>query len=37
MAARVLADYFIPGGKSCNAPFKLTPMPTLRPAARWSS
>src|SRR5512137_383242 len=31
MAARVLADYFIPGGKACGAPFKLTPMPTLRP------
>jgi NAD(P)H-dependent flavin oxidoreductase YrpB (nitropropane dioxygenase family) len=31
MAARVLEDYFIPGGKSSNAPFKLTPMPTLRP------
>ena len=31
MAARILADYFIPGGKSCSAPFKLTPMPTLRP------
>jgi NAD(P)H-dependent flavin oxidoreductase YrpB (nitropropane dioxygenase family) len=31
MAARVLSDYFIPGGKSSRAPFKLTPMPTLRP------
>lgn len=31
MAARVLADYFIPGGKPLAAPFKLTPMPTLRP------
>jgi NAD(P)H-dependent flavin oxidoreductase YrpB (nitropropane dioxygenase family) len=31
MADRVLADYFIPGGKSSSAPFKLTPMPTLRP------
>jgi nitronate monooxygenase len=31
MAARVLADYFIPGGKLPVAPFKLTPMPTLRP------
>jgi nitronate monooxygenase len=31
MAARVLSDYFIPGGKSPRAPFKLTPMPTLRP------
>jgi NAD(P)H-dependent flavin oxidoreductase YrpB (nitropropane dioxygenase family) len=31
MAARVLADYFIPGGKRPAAPFKLTAMPTLRP------
>lgn len=31
MAARVLKDYFIPGGKASGAPFKLTPMPTLRP------
>ena len=30
MAARVLADHFIPGGKAPRAPFKLTPMPTLR-------
>jgi nitronate monooxygenase len=31
MAGRILADYFIPGGKSPRTPFKLTPMPTLRP------
>jgi nitronate monooxygenase len=31
MAARVLADYFVPGGKASHAPFKLTPMPSLRP------
>jgi nitronate monooxygenase len=31
MAARVLANHFISGGKSSNVPFKLTPMPTLRP------
>ena len=31
MADRVLTDYFIPGGKSATAPFKLTSMPTLRP------
>jgi nitronate monooxygenase len=31
MAARVLADYFIPGGKPAAAPFKLTAMPTLKP------
>ena len=29
VAARVLADYFIAGGKSADAPFKLTPMPGL--------
>ena len=33
MATRVLADYFIPGGKPLTAPFKLAPMPTLRPRA----
>ena len=34
MADRLLADHFIPGGKSSLTPFKLTPMPTLqsRPA-----
>ena len=31
MAARVLAEYFIPGGKTPAARFKRTPMPTLRP------
>jgi NAD(P)H-dependent flavin oxidoreductase YrpB (nitropropane dioxygenase family) len=31
MAARVLADYFVAGGKSVGAPFNLTPMPTLTP------
>jgi NAD(P)H-dependent flavin oxidoreductase YrpB (nitropropane dioxygenase family) len=31
MAACVLADHFIPGGKSAAKPFKLTAMPTLRP------
>lgn len=31
VAARVLADYFIPGGKPANAPFKLTPLPGLDP------
>ncbi len=33
IAARVLNDYFVPGGKPPSAPFKLTPMPTLRPGA----
>jgi NAD(P)H-dependent flavin oxidoreductase YrpB (nitropropane dioxygenase family) len=30
VATRVLADYFVPGGKDPAAPFKLTPMPVLR-------
>jgi NAD(P)H-dependent flavin oxidoreductase YrpB (nitropropane dioxygenase family) len=33
VAARVLAEYFVPGGKSPAASFKLAPMPTLRPGA----
>jgi NAD(P)H-dependent flavin oxidoreductase YrpB (nitropropane dioxygenase family) len=33
MAARVLAKYFIPGGKPLTAPFRAPPMPTLRPRA----
>ena len=32
IAAKILADYFIPGGKAATAPFKLTPMPALRPS-----
>ena len=31
MAARVRKDHFIHGGKAPRAPFKLTPMPALRP------
>lgn len=31
VAAKVLADYFIPGGKAADAQFKLTPLPTLKP------
>jgi nitronate monooxygenase len=31
VANKILADYFIPGGKPANAPFKLTPMPGLQP------
>ena len=31
MSARVLADYYIDGGKPVDAPFKLTPMPTVHP------
>jgi nitronate monooxygenase len=33
VAARILADYYIPGGKAPNAPFKLTPLPSLQPGA----
>ena len=33
VAARVRAQYFVPGGKSPAAPFKPVPMPTLRPGA----
>jgi len=29
VTAKILADYFIPGGKPANAPFKLTPLPGL--------
>jgi len=31
VAARVLAEYFIPGGKPAGEPFKTTPMPSLSP------
>lgn len=31
VAPRVLADYFIPGGKADDAPFKLSPLPTITP------
>lgn len=31
VADRVLAEYFIPGGKPADAPFKLAAMPTLNP------
>lgn len=30
IAARILADYYIPGGKPVEAPFKLAPMPSLQ-------
>lgn len=32
MAARVMADYYIAGGKKVGAPFRLTSMPTIRPS-----
>jgi NAD(P)H-dependent flavin oxidoreductase YrpB (nitropropane dioxygenase family) len=31
VAAKILADYFIPGGKPADEPFKLSPMPGLQP------
>jgi NAD(P)H-dependent flavin oxidoreductase YrpB (nitropropane dioxygenase family) len=31
VAAGILADYFIPGGKAADAPFKLSPLPGLQP------
>lgn len=33
VAARLLAEYFIPGGKGPDEPFDLPAMPTLRPSA----
>ncbi len=37
VAARVLADYFIPGGKAADAPFKLAPLPTLKPSREFTA
>ena len=31
VAAKILADYFIPGGKAATAPFKLSPLPVMQP------
>ena len=31
VAEKIIADYFIPGGKPATAPFKLTPLPGLNP------
>lgn len=33
VAQRIVADYFIPGGKPAKAPFKLTPLPNLQPGS----
>ena len=33
IAARVLEEYFVPGGKPANQQFKLTPLPSLKPAS----
>ena len=32
VAARILANYYIPGGKPAETPFKLAPMPNLHPS-----
>jgi NAD(P)H-dependent flavin oxidoreductase YrpB (nitropropane dioxygenase family) len=32
VADKILADYFIPGGKPANTPFKLTQLPGLNPS-----
>jgi nitronate monooxygenase len=32
VAARIVADYYVPGGKPADAPFKLTPLPSLQPS-----
>lgn len=36
VAARLLAEYFIPGGKPAGIPFKLTPVPTLHSSAAFT-
>ena len=35
MAERLMRSYFVPGGKSADAPFKPLPMPGVHPAASW--
>ncbi len=37
IAEKILADYFIPGGKPANAPFKLSPLPSLNPSPAFVS
>ena len=36
LADRVLAAYFVPGGKAASTPFKSTPMPTLAPGSAFA-
>jgi len=36
-AEKILADYFVPGGKPQNEPFKLTPLPNVQPGADYVS
>jgi NAD(P)H-dependent flavin oxidoreductase YrpB (nitropropane dioxygenase family) len=35
IAERILADYFVPGGKPATEPFKLTPLPSLNPSPEY--
>jgi len=35
VASQVLADYFIPGGKKPEAPFRNTPSPTIDPSPKY--
>lgn len=35
IAAKILENYFIPGGKPANAPFKLTTLPGLNPGPEY--
>lgn len=37
IAEKVIADYFIPGGKAASAPFKLTPLPGLDPGSDYTA
>lgn len=33
VADQILAEYYVPGGKAAQTPFKLTPLPNLQPGA----
>jgi NAD(P)H-dependent flavin oxidoreductase YrpB (nitropropane dioxygenase family) len=37
VAEKIIADYFIPGGKPAHAPFKLTPLPGLDPVPDYTA
>lgn len=37
IAEKIIADYFIPGGKAANIPFKLTPLPGLDPGPDYNA
>ena len=36
VAERVVKNFFVPGGKAPDAPFKAVPMPGVSPAAAWT-